>query len=83
MSSVIPLFRECLRDGFTPVSVLPELRTFSVTLCFNGQTHHMLVDAFKSADAISSALNDFFNGDCEMPDVMSVQAIPLDEMRAA
>lgn len=87
MSSVLPLFRDCLREGFAPVKLaettLPELRSFSVTMCFEGQTHHKHVKAFKSADAISTALNDFFCGESEMPDEMSVKAHPANVLRAA
>lgn len=43
----------------------------------------MHVLAFKSVDAITSALDIFFDGECEMPDGMNVKASPANVLRAA
>ena len=65
------------------VFVSPVLRPFFVTLSFGAERHELNVLAFKSCDAISSALDLFFDGEYEMPDAMSIKARPANVLRAA
>lgn len=65
------------------VFVSPVLRPFFVTLSFGVERHELNVLAFKSCDAISCALDLFFDGEYEMPEAMSIKARPANVLRAA
>ena len=79
MSSVLPLFREPAAE----VLVSPMLRPVCVTITIGREVHELHVLAFKSCDAISSAIDLFFDGEYEMPDEMSIKAHPANVLRAA
>ena len=79
MSSVIPLFREPAAD----VLVSPQLRPYSVTITIGRHVQDMHVMAFKSCDAITTAIDLYFDGEYEMPDSMTVKANPANVLRAA
>ncbi len=82
MSSVLPLFSD-LHDALNPAQVSPMLRPYSVTITIGREIHELHVLAFKSCDAIASAIDLFFDGEYEMPDAMSVKAHPANVLRAA
>lgn len=65
------------------VTVRRSCAWFLVELAFNGESHALHVLAFKSVDAITSALDMFFDGELEMPDGMNVKAHPANVLRAA
>lgn len=65
------------------VFVSPVLRPFFVTISFGAERHELNVLAFKSCDAISSAIDLFFDGEYEMPDAMSIKARPANVLTRA
>lgn len=65
------------------VFVSPALRPFAVSLYFNGERHVLNVLAFKSCDAICSAVELFFDGEYEMPDGMKIDAQPANVLPRA
>lgn len=80
--SVVQIFRE-FAEAINQVHVSPMLRPFAVTITIGRQVHELHVLAFKSCDAISSAIDIYFDGEYEMPDEMSIKARPANVLRAA
>ena len=79
MSSVLPLFLEKTAE----VMVAPKLHPFLVTITIGRESTELTVLAFKSCDAITTAIDLFFDGEYEMPDSMTVKAHPANVLRAA
>lgn len=79
MNTILPSFRKPAADALAS----PMLRPFSVSLSFDGERHDLHILAFKACDAVASALDMFFDGECEMPDGMNVKASPDNVLRAA
>ena len=84
MNNVHPLLREALAPfAPAPVNVSPQLRPYCVTITIGREINELHVLAFKSCDAIASALDLYFDGEYEMPEAMSVKAHPANLLRAA
>lgn len=79
MNTILPSFRKPAADALAS----PMLRPFSVSLSFDGERHDLHILAFKACDAISNALDLFFDGEYEMPDSLSIKAHPANVLRAA
>lgn len=82
MSNVLPMFRG-QGSLASPVAVSQMLRPYRVTIAFNGERHELNVLAFKSCDAICSAIELFFDGEYEMPDGMRIDAQPANVLPRA
>lgn len=78
-SNIHPLFKAALAP-FAPPAV--GLKPFSVCLTFNGQAHELNTVAFTACDAISRAIDIYFDGDEPMPADLRIEANPLNLLAA-
>lgn len=79
MTSVLPLFSKPAAD----VQASPQMRPYLVTITIGRAALELHVLAFKSCDAICLAIDLHFDGEYEMPESMSIQALPANVLRAA
>lgn len=70
-SNIHPLFKAAIAP-FSPPAV--GLKPFSVCLTFNGQAHELNTVAFTACDAISRAVEIYFDGDEAMPIELRAEA---------
>lgn len=81
MNNIHPIFKAAL----APVAPRPQsdLNPFSVSIRFNGQTHQLNTVAFTACDAITRAIDIFFDGEEVMPDDLRIEARPMNLLPAA
>jgi len=81
MNNVHPLFKTALAS-ITPRKQ-PGLKPFCVSIRFNGQTHELNTVAFTACDAITRAIDLYFDGEEVMPDDLRIEAQPMNLLPAA
>ena len=81
MNNIHPLFHGALR-AISPAS--QELKPFAVTLRMADKTEAINVLAFTACDAITRAIDIYFDGEDQMPmDGLAIDAKPMNLLRSA
>lgn len=85
MNNVHPLFKAALAPVFSmaAVSVSPTLHAFDVRIWINGELHELNVMAFTSCDAITKAIDIYFDGEEAMPEGLEISARPYGQIPRA
>lgn len=83
MNNVHPIFKAALASVAPRQRQKPSLKPFCVSIHFNGEDHELNTVAFTACDAITRAIDIFFDGEEAMPDDLRIEAQPMNLLPAA